>query len=52
MLVSPTYVTDLQHYLDGEGEIVTQMPEEARQLASFFALLVDEVSDKPASKSH
>jgi hypothetical protein len=46
-IMTSTYVTDLQHYLDGDGEIVAQMPEEARQLASFLALLVDEASGDP-----
>ena len=39
-----TYVVELRHYLDEAGEIVTDMPPEARQLASFFALIVDEAS--------
>ena len=39
-----TYVTDLRHFLDDDGEIVANMPSEARQLASFLALIVDEAN--------
>lgn len=46
----PAYVTDLRHFLDDEGEIVSDMPSEARQLASFLALIVDETSGFEASK--
>ena len=42
--MSGTYVTDLRHFLDECGEIVKDMPADARQLASFLALIVDEVS--------
>ncbi len=38
--MSNTYVTDITHYLDATGELA-EMPGEARQLASFLALLVD-----------
>ncbi len=46
-----TYVTDLRHYLDNDGEIVTEMPPEARQMAGFLALIVDEVSGSSSSKA-
>jgi hypothetical protein len=35
------YITDLSHFLDGDGEIAKAMPKEAREKASFFTLLVD-----------
>ena len=38
------YVTDLTHFLDGKGDIPVGMPREARELASFFALIVDSVT--------
>ena len=31
----------MQHFLDAKGNIPTQIPEEARELASFFALVID-----------
>jgi hypothetical protein len=31
----------MQHFLDAKGNIPKQMPEEARELASFFALVID-----------
>lgn len=46
-----SYVTDLQHFLDEEGEIVADIPTEARQLASFFALIVDDASCFAESKA-
>ena len=39
-----TFFADLRHYLDEQDEIVSDMPVEARQLASFLALIVDEAS--------
>ena len=42
-----TYVTDLRHFLDSAGEIA-EMPTEARQMASFLALIVDAVTQQPA----
>ena len=47
-----TDITDLQYYLDENGEIDAQMPKENRQLASFIALLVDEVSDVDTSHAN
>ena len=38
-----TYVTDLRHYLDDDGELA-DMPAEAKQLASFLVLIVDAVT--------
>jgi len=31
----------MQHFLDEQGNIPKQMPKEARELASFFALVID-----------
>lgn len=38
------YVTNFQHYLDEHGNIPTSMPKEARELANFLALLIDDAS--------
>jgi hypothetical protein len=38
------YITNFQHYLDDKGNIPKTMPKEARELASFHALLVDDAS--------
>ena len=35
------YITNLTHFLDETGNIPKQMPKKARELASFFALVVD-----------
>ena len=35
------YITQMTHFLDEEGNIPKQMPKEARELASFMALVVD-----------
>lgn len=39
-----TYVTDITHYLDDQGEVSPDMPREARQLASFLVLVIDAAS--------
>jgi len=31
----------MQHFLDAKGNIPTQIPKEARELASFLALVID-----------
>ena len=38
--MSGTYVTDITHYLDKDGELA-KMPGEARKLASFLVLLIE-----------
>jgi len=48
--MSNTYVTDITHFLDKNGELA-EMPGEARQLASFLVLLID-VTTAQASPSH
>jgi hypothetical protein len=35
------YISNMQHFLDETGNIPKQMPKEARELASFLALVVD-----------
>lgn len=39
-----SYITDLRHFLDEAGEIPAVLPREARELASFLALVVDAVT--------
>ena len=42
-----TYVADIDHYLDDEGEIVASMPTAARKFASFLTLLIDSATVEP-----
>jgi hypothetical protein len=35
------YISNMTHFLDDQGNIPKQMPKEARELASFLALVVD-----------
>ncbi len=35
------YISNITHFLDEQGNIPKQMPKEARELASFLALVVD-----------
>jgi len=35
------YITNMTHFLDKQGNIPREMPTEARELASFLALVVD-----------
>ena len=35
----------MQHFLDEQGNIPTQMPKEARELPNFLALVVDETTN-------
>jgi hypothetical protein len=35
------YISNMTHFLDEQGNIAKQMPKEARELASFLALVVD-----------
>ncbi len=39
-----SYITDLRHLLNEEGAIPEEMPQPARELASFLALVVDAVT--------
>ena len=43
------YISDMTHFLNEEGNIPKEMPTEARELASFFALVVDHTSKTMAS---
>lgn len=47
-----TYVTDIPHFLDDEGELVTTMPRPARQLASFLVLVIDAVTQAVPAHDH
>jgi hypothetical protein len=38
------YITNFKHFLDENGNIPTDMHKEARELANFLALLVDDAS--------
>ena len=38
------YISNMTHFLDDKGNIPKEMPKEARELASFFALVVDTTS--------
>lgn len=38
--MTKTYVTDITHFLDKNGELI-EMPGPARKLASFLVLLID-----------
>jgi uncharacterized protein with PIN domain len=38
------YITDFQHFLDEQGNIPKEMHKEARELANFLALLIDDAS--------
>lgn len=35
------YISNMQHFLDETGNIPKQMTKEGRELASFFALVID-----------
>ena len=35
------YISNMTHFLDEKGNIPKQMHKEARELASFFALIID-----------
>ena len=37
-------MSQMPHFLDDKGNIPTEMPKEARELASFMALVVDTIS--------
>jgi len=40
----------MTHFLDKQGNIAKQMPKEARELASFLALVIDTTSQKLPTK--
>jgi hypothetical protein len=46
-----TYVTDITHYLDKNGELA-EMPGEARKLASFLVLLIDVATQAFPASDH
>jgi len=43
------YISKMIHFLDETGNIPKKMPKEARELASFFALIVDETTKQKSS---
>jgi len=38
------YITNMTHFIDETGNIPTNIPKEARELANFMALVVDEAT--------
>ena len=44
------YISDMTHFLNEKGNIPKEMPDEARELASFFALVVDHTTKTMLSK--
>ncbi|MFA5818244.1 MAG: hypothetical protein WC854_03075 [Bacteroidales bacterium] len=52
-IIEPTifkmYISNMTHFLDETGNIPKQMPKEARELASFFALVIDATIKKSPS---
>lgn len=38
------HITNFQHFLDEDGNIPTTIPQEARELANFMALLVNDAT--------
>ena len=47
-----TFVTDITHYLDDDGELPVEMPGPARKLASFLALVIDATSQDIPADNH
>jgi hypothetical protein len=44
------YISNMTHFLDEAGNIPKQMPKEARELANFLALVVDETTKESSSQ--
>lgn len=44
------YISNMTHFLDEQGNIPKQMPKEARELASFFALVIDTATKKLSTR--
>ena len=44
------YISDLTHFLDSDGNIPKTMHKDAREMASFLALIVDEATKKYPEK--
>lgn len=49
--MSGTYVTDIRHYLNKDGELA-EMPGETRKLASFLVLLIDAITQAFPAHDH
>jgi hypothetical protein len=43
------YISNMQHFLDETGNIPRQMTKEGRELASFFALVIDATTKEKSS---
>lgn len=43
------YISNMSHFLDKSGNIAKKMPKEARELASFMALVIDAVTHDSSS---
>ena len=50
--MSGTYVIDITHYLDDEGELPAELPRPARKLASFVVLVIDAVTQDIPAHEH
>ena len=46
------YITNILHFLDASGNIPAEMPAQARKLASFMALIIDETTRKRSNDGH
>ena len=42
--MTDTYVTNITHFLDGQGNLVKKMPGPAKKLACFLVLIIDAVT--------
>ena len=40
------YISNMQHFLDATGNLPKEMPKEAREIASFFGLVIDATTKK------
>jgi hypothetical protein len=44
------YISNMQHFLDETGNIPKQMPKKARELANYFAFVIDATTkEKPST---
>ena len=48
-MIEGTYITDITHFLDGRGEVATNLPQPAASLASFLVLIIDTTTEKKPS---
>ena len=45
-----TYITDITHFLNDNGEMPADLPHEAASLASFLALIIDSTTETGSSE--